>query len=596
MHGDAGYAALQPPCAPVQSPCMTMTKFFRTVFISCLFLCSAAVCGIAAAQESTALISYRGNGSYMLVEKSDLRRYDNGKYTGLQSREVQSFIQLVDGNPAEPGSLFYDGSFFVVQETKRNARSVVQGIRTSIPSSFKITADGTLVMLQDNGFPSFRSFPAYPRQRIRTGDSWQCTGERAADPLGKGVVTRMPMLVQYTYLRDDVYNGKPVHVLQAQWATRYGLSYVDPKGDPDLKSAQGKHDATILVSAESGAAIVVRDTVEESFIYADGSRIDLKGTISLFTKYPPAYNKDKLIHALQRVAIVSPGQAEALAKADGGTNAGGKNAGRSSAAAGSKGSAESGAGKGSTDTASATSGKNSSGKSGGSSAAAGSKGSAESGAGKGSADAASATSGKNSGDKSSGSKASGGKTSGGKKSGQKDKGGKASGKTGGTSAGASASTGAGTSASAGGNKPGASTAATSSGTSADAGSGEGLGIGVDSTADGIRLTIRNLQFRADSAELLPEEQHRLDAVATALKEVPGSQFLVEGHTASTGNPEGERRLSEERALAVARALVQRGIPAEQFICRGSGGTKPVADNSTPEGKAKNRRVEITILE
>ena len=124
----------------------------------------------------------------------------------------------------------------------------------------------------------------------------------------------------------------------------------------------------------------------------------------------------------------------------------------------------------------------------------------------------------------------------------------------------------------------------------------GLGIGVDSTADGIRLTIRNLQFRADSAELLPEEQHRLDAVATALKEVPGSQFLVEGHTASTGNPEGERRLSEERALAVARALVQRGIPAEQFICRGSGGTKPVADNSTPEGKAKNRRVEITVLE
>ena len=594
MHGDAGYAALQPPCAPVQSPCMAMTKFFRTVFISCLFLCSAAVCGIAAAQESTALISYRGNGSYMLVEKSDLRRYDNGKYTGLQSREVQSFIQLVDGNPAEPGSLFYDGSFFVVQETKRNARSVVQGIRTSIPSSFKITADGTLVMLQDNGFPSFRSFPAYPRQRIRTGDSWQCTGERAADPLGKGVVTRMPMLVQYTYLRDDVYNGKPVHVLQAQWATRYGLSYVDPKGDPDLKSAQGKHDATILVSAESGAAIVVRDTVEESFIYADGSRIDLKGTISLFTKYPPAYNKDKLIHALQRVAIVSPGQAEALAKADGGTNAGGTNAGGKNAGGKNSGDRTAGANtagdKSSGGASSVASGKNTGGKSGGSAVAAGSKGSAESGAEKGSTDTASATSGKNSGDKSSGSKASGGKTSGGKKSGQKDKGGKAAGKTGGTS------TGTGTSASAGGNKPGASTAATSSGASADAGSGEGLGIGVDSTADGIRLTIRNLQFRADSAELLPEEQHRLDAVATALKEVPGSQFLVEGHTASTGNPEGERRLSEERALAVARALVQRGIPAEQFICRGSGGTKPVADNSTPEGKAKNRRVEITILE
>ena len=71
---------------------------------------------------------------------------------------------------------------------------------------------------------------------------------------------------------------------------------------------------------------------------------------------------------------------------------------------------------------------------------------------------------------------------------------------------------------------------------------------------------------------------------------------MEGHTASVGRPEGEQTLSEQRAKAIAQALSKRGIQAGKFICKGSGGTKPVADNSTAEGKAKNRRVEITILE
>ena len=110
------------------------------------------------------------------------------------------------------------------------------------------------------------------------------------------------------------------------------------------------------------------------------------------------------------------------------------------------------------------------------------------------------------------------------------------------------------------------------------------------------LTMQNLRFKPDSAELLPEEAERLDDIAAILKEVPNSLFMVEGHTASTGNPSGEKTLSLERAHAIVKALVARGLAQERFICKGSGGTKPLADNSTAEGKALNRRVEITILE
>ena len=121
-------------------------------------------------------------------------------------------------------------------------------------------------------------------------------------------------------------------------------------------------------------------------------------------------------------------------------------------------------------------------------------------------------------------------------------------------------------------------------------------LAVEKTASGLRLTMQNLRFKADSAELLDSEAARLDAIAEVLKQAPESQFLVEGHTASVGYPAGELRLSAERARAIAAALARRGIDADKFICRGSGATKPIADNTTREGKAKNRRVEITILE
>ena len=98
-----------------------------------------------------------------------------------------------------------------------------------------------------------------------------------------------------------------------------------------------------------------------------------------------------------------------------------------------------------------------------------------------------------------------------------------------------------------------------------------------------------------SAELLPEEEKRLSDIAEILKEAEGAQFLVEGHTASTGNLKGEKQLSEDRANAIAQKLSSKGISSGRFITKGSGGTKPVADNSTAEGKAANRRVEITIL-
>lgn len=466
------------------------------------------------------LLKYNGSGSYVYIERTDVRRYDNGKYTGLVSREVRSFIAPTSvPSGGKISDRYYDGSFFIDEATKRNSREVNLGINGAVPSSFKISSDGILTMLVDNGYPSFRSFPAFTNQRISIGDKWQAKAERVVDPLNKGIFTKLPILVEYTYLKDELFHGEEVYVFSAQWATRYGISYWDFAGDKDLKSAQGSHKATMYVSKKSGNALVVRDMVDETFIYNDGNIYSFKGSISMFTEYPPAYDKNKLIPALQRVASVSKKEIKEILEKPVNESSWIESEKKSSGSI-EKNDFESGA----------NSRRNNS--------------------------YAEKKIAKNEN-----------QTYGTKNHPQKKK-----------------------------DSADEIQSKISAGKNSSSNSKLEKKVIVENTAAGIRLTMQNLNFKPDSAELLPGENERLDQIAQVLKEVPDQMFLVEGHTASVGYEKGEMKLSVERANSVANALIQRGIQREKFICKGSGGTKPIADNSTPEGKAKNRRVEITILE
>lgn len=113
---------------------------------------------------------------------------------------------------------------------------------------------------------------------------------------------------------------------------------------------------------------------------------------------------------------------------------------------------------------------------------------------------------------------------------------------------------------------------------------------------GVVLLLYDLRFAPDSAELLPGERGRLDAIADALKRIPERSFLVEGHAAELGRPQGQQELSEARAKRIADELAARGIPASRLLYRGLGATRPIAPNDNEAGRARNRRVEITVLD
>lgn len=125
-----------------------------------------------------------------------------------------------------------------------------------------------------------------------------------------------------------------------------------------------------------------------------------------------------------------------------------------------------------------------------------------------------------------------------------------------------------------------------------------LSAGLAAAASAGSYTIENNElkvpgpvlFETGSDKIKPDSGAVLDYVKGYLDDKTYVSLMrIESHTDGDGSPQKNQELSERRALAVARALVARGVDCKRLIAVGFGGTKPVESNATPEGKAKNRR-------
>ncbi|MEO0440127.1 MAG: OmpA family protein [Pseudomonadota bacterium] len=124
------------------------------------------------------------------------------------------------------------------------------------------------------------------------------------------------------------------------------------------------------------------------------------------------------------------------------------------------------------------------------------------------------------------------------------------------------------------------------------------GTGVDVTRDGDNLIVNmpsNVTFPVNSSAIQPEFRDTLLSVANTLSEYEKSYIDVYGHTDSTGTDEYNQSLSERRADSVANFLANSGVQRARVETRGYGESQPIASNSTEEGRATNRRVELKIV-
>jgi outer membrane protein OmpA-like peptidoglycan-associated protein len=122
-------------------------------------------------------------------------------------------------------------------------------------------------------------------------------------------------------------------------------------------------------------------------------------------------------------------------------------------------------------------------------------------------------------------------------------------------------------------------------------------VEVKAAPQGVTINLDNILFPGDSALLVASEKEKLRLIGEVLRQYPDRDILVEGHTADVVGGLDPQTLSENRAAAVGNELVASGVrKSDQIVYKGWGASRPVASNDTEAGRAKNRRVEITLLE
>jgi len=122
-----------------------------------------------------------------------------------------------------------------------------------------------------------------------------------------------------------------------------------------------------------------------------------------------------------------------------------------------------------------------------------------------------------------------------------------------------------------------------------------LDIALNPIKAGVKITLENIFYETNSFELLEPSRIELDGLVKFLKENSSVRIQIGGHTDNVGTAAYNQKLSENRAESVYKYLISNGINPQRLQFKGFGMNNPVANNDTEEGRAKNRRTEVTVL-
>ena len=119
--------------------------------------------------------------------------------------------------------------------------------------------------------------------------------------------------------------------------------------------------------------------------------------------------------------------------------------------------------------------------------------------------------------------------------------------------------------------------------------------GITVEFDDTRVELKGVNFKAGSAELEPESMEILDKAVAGILKNPLAHIEIQGHTSSEGDEQFNQTLSEQRAYTVFLYMTEKGIDRGRLSASGYGSSQPKASNATEEGRRKNRRIELCVL-
>jgi outer membrane protein OmpA-like peptidoglycan-associated protein len=222
-------------------------------------------------------------GNFKYLERADLRRYEGGKFVGLEHREVRGILQQNQG----AAEAKIHGTYYILQALDHSGAHTAQEIEQALPVTYDILQDGTFAVEGGGPYPTLRGFPLIPTGEMAAGDSWTAAGTRMVEPLHDGKFSRTRFIADYRYGGEATQGGKAVRVITATYAVRYKQGE-DPQGDERLQSIAGTHEVSLQLSEPSGAVSFMRDQMDEKYSFADGTTVQLKGfVLTWFTAAVP---------------------------------------------------------------------------------------------------------------------------------------------------------------------------------------------------------------------------------------------------------------------------------------------------------------------
>ncbi|MCL2044723.1 MAG: OmpA family protein [Treponema sp.] len=241
---------------------------------SILSLWMFVICTLSHAQPAPQPVTLPATpmGAYSVLERSDWRRYDNGRYVGLVRHEVRGSVipqQAVYGT-----NVLFQGNFFILASTLRDMRQAAQPVDAVISVSFELDENGEIIFEHDRGFPRLRGFPAFPAEQVVPGSKWQAPGIRASDPLNSGQPVIIPFIAEYEYQGIENYRDTRVHRIHAVYASRYYSDIPEPDG---IVRVNGTHRVAILIRVDDGLPVFMHDELDVTYFMADRSNVQFKG-------------------------------------------------------------------------------------------------------------------------------------------------------------------------------------------------------------------------------------------------------------------------------------------------------------------------------